>query len=166
MNPFTTASRRWTIVLLLAAVTAAEAAWVAGGTAYTKRFKTVLLAEPSPLAAPAGELALGRKLTVKEVRGSWLRVSDGPAAGWVFAGNVTDTKPVESKGLDGLPVAASQTTATAAARPLTPAGVEYAARNNLASAREDLDWLLQQTGALTDEQVTDYLKEQKKGEYK
>lgn len=156
----------WAAVILLAAVTAVEAALVTGGFAYTKRFKTVLLAEPSPLAAPAGELALGRKLTVNEVRGNWLRVSDGPLAGWVFSGNLSDAKPAEVKGLDGLPIAASQTTATAAARGLTPAAVDYANRRGLANARDDLDWLLEQSAAITDEQVEEFLKTQKKGEYK
>ena len=33
------------------------------------------------------------KFTVKEVKGKWLRVSDGSAKGWIFLGNLTDTKP-------------------------------------------------------------------------
>jgi hypothetical protein len=142
-----------------------EAALAAGGFAYTKRFKTILLAAPSPLAAPAGELALGRRLAVNEVRGSWLRVSDGPATGWVFAGNLSETKPEEVKGVDGLPLAASQTTATAAARPLTPAAADYATRRNLESAREDLDWLLEECKAFTPEEVAAFMQTQKKGEY-
>jgi hypothetical protein len=157
--------RLWPVVILLALAASLEAAIAAGGLAYTKRFKTVLLAEPSPLAAPAGELALGRKLTVNEVRGSWLRVSDGPATGWVFAGNISETKPEEAKGADGLPLAASQTTATAAARPLTPAAADYAERRNLGSAREDLDWLLEECKAFTPEEVAAYMQAQKKGEY-
>lgn len=155
----------WLAVLLLALAVSVEAALVAGGLAYTKRFKTILLAEPSPLAAPAGELALGRKLTVNEVRGSWLRVSDGPATGWVFAGNLSETKLEEAKGADGLPLAASLTTATAAARPLTPAAADYAERRNLDSAREDLDWLLEECKAFTPKEVAAFLQVQKKGEY-
>ncbi|MDI1318766.1 MAG: hypothetical protein PSW75_01045, partial [bacterium] len=155
----------WPAVLLSALAVSVEAALAAGGSAYTKRFKTVLLAEPSPLAAPAGELALGRKLTVREARGSWLLVSDGPATGWVFAGNLSETKPEETKGADGLPLAASQTTATAAARPLTPAAADYAERRNLGSAREDLDWLLAECKAFTPADVTAFLQAQKKGEH-
>jgi hypothetical protein len=139
---------------------------VAGSIVYTKRFKTTLLAEPSPLAAAAGELALGRKLTVTESKGNWLRVSDGPLAGWIFSGNLSTLPPAEAKGLDGLPVAASQTTATAAARGLTPAAADYAGRRGLENARDDLSWLLEQSSNLTDEQVEEFMREQKKGEYK
>ena len=159
------ASLLWLAVFALAIAVSVDAAWAAGGKAYTKRLKTVLLAAPSPLAEPAGELAFARPLAVNEVRGNWLRVSDGPAAGWVFAGNVSATAPVESKGLDGLPLAASQTTATAAARPLTPVAVEYAARNNLENARSDFDWLLAQCRAFTPEEVEAFMKGKQKGEY-
>jgi len=140
-------------------------AYEAGGFAYTKRVETPLLAEPKPLAEAAGKLAYGRKVKIEQKQGAWLRISDGPATGWVFAGNLTETKPEETKGLDGLPVAASQTTATAAARPLTPAAAEYATRRNLTDARADLDWLLEQRTALTEEQVVEYLQTQKKGEF-
>jgi hypothetical protein len=150
---------------LLAAAAVVQAALVAGGYVYSKRYETTLLSEPQPLARPAGKLALGRKLKVEEVRGVWLRVSDGPAVGWVFSGNVAETKPVEIKGLDGLPIAASQTTATAAARPLAPAAADYAARRNLTSATEDLDWLLLQCHGLSDEELQKFLQEHKKGEY-
>lgn len=158
-------SRLWPVVLLLAGGATLEAALTAGGTAYTKRLETTLLAEPAPLAAPAGKVAFGRKLAVTEARGAWLHVSDGPVAGWVFAGNVTETKPAEGKGSDGLGLAASQTSATAAARPLTPAAEDYANRRDLSSARDDLNWLLAQCHDLTAEQVETFLREQKKGEY-
>ena len=75
------ARRLWPVLLLLAGAATLEAALVAGGTAYTKRQDTTLLAEPAPLAAAAGKLAFGRKLKVEEARGAWLRVSDGPLAG-------------------------------------------------------------------------------------
>ena len=152
---------------LLAGLLCATAllAYEAGGFAYTKRVETNLLAEPRPLAAPAGKLAFGRKVKVAEVRGSWLRISEGPVSGWVFAGNLSATAPDEGKGLDGLPVAASETTATAAARPLTPAAVDYATRRNLSASREDLDWLLTECQAVTPEDVEAYLQENKKGEF-
>lgn len=152
---------------LLAGLLCATAllAYEAGGLAYTKRVETKLLAEPKPLAGAVGKLAYGRKVKVAEVRGSWLRVSEGSATGWVFAGNLSATAPNEAKGLDGLPVAASETTATAAARPLTPAAAEYASRRNLAAAREDLDWLLTECQAVTPEDVEAYLQENKMGEF-
>jgi hypothetical protein len=162
----TPAQSRWRLAaLLLATAAGVQAALTTGGTAYTKHFKTTLLAEPSPLAAPAGEVAFARKLAVKEVRGKWVRVSDGPATGWVFAGNLAEEKPSETKGLDGLPVAASQTTATAAARPLTPAANDYADRRNLVDARRDLDWLNAECRAVTEADVKEFLQQGKKGEF-
>lgn len=165
MNP-RLVQRHWRIAaLLLATAVVAQAAFTVGGTAYTKRFKTTLLAEPSPLAAAAGELGYARKLTVKEIKGNWLRVADGSAKGWVFAGNITDTKPVEGTGADKLGLSASTTTATAAARPLTPAASEYANRRNLGDAREDLDWLNAECRAFTNAELEKFLQEKKKGEY-
>jgi hypothetical protein len=154
--------------LLPAAVFAstALAAFQAGHTAYTKRHETKLLAEPKPLAEAAGTLPAGRAVTVEQVQGAWVRVREGDAGGWVFQGNLTATKPVEVTGvLDGAPLAASETTATAAARPLATAANDYAAARDFGSAREDLEWLIEQCAALPDEEVTAYLQAQKKGEF-
>ncbi len=159
------ALRLWPAALLLAAVAVAEAALTAGGTAYTKRYKTSLLAEPSPLARAVGELAFARKLKIEEMRGNWLRVSDGPNGGWVFAGSLTDTKPAEVKGSDGNVLLASATTATAANRPLSEEANAYATQHNLGAARNDLDWLRSQCHAVTPPQVDAYLRAEKKGEY-
>jgi hypothetical protein len=142
-------------------------AYEAGGFAYTKRTETRLLAEPRPLADAAAPLPFGRKVRIDEVRGAWLRVSDGPAAGWVFAGNLSETKPADVKGLlDGAPVAASKTTATAAARPLDDAAEKYAAsQQDLAAAKEDLEWLITTCATVTNDEVDTYLQEKKRGEY-
>lgn len=152
---------------LLAGLICATAllAFEAGGTAYTKRLETKLLAAPKPLAEAAGKLTYGKKLKVEQVQGPWLRVSDGPTAGWVFAGNLSATQPVEGKGADGLGLDASQTTATAAARGLTPATLEYASRRNLTDARENLDWLVTACESFTPEDVNSFLQEKKKGEF-
>lgn len=158
-------TRLWPVALWLAAGGTLVAAIVPGGTAYTKKFETNLLAEPSPLAAVNATVPLGRPVKVSEARGAWLKVADGAKAGWVFAGNLSETKPAQGKGLDGLGLQASQTSATAAARPLTPAANDYAAANNLESAREDLDWLNALGATITAEQVEAFLKAQKKGEY-
>lgn len=161
------ASLRAGLVLLagLGATLTGLAAFAVGGAAYTKRVETVVRAEPRALAAAAGRLGYARKLKILEVRDGWLRVSDGNVTGWVFAGNLSDAKPAEGKGADGLGFAASETTATAAARPLAPAAVDYAANRNLGSAREDLDWLLAQGHAVTPAAVEAFLQAQKKGEY-
>ncbi len=157
--------RFWPAVLLLAAVVVAKAALTPGDTAYTKRYKTTLLAEPSPMATSTGELPLGRQLKIVEMKGNWLRVSAGPTGGWVFAGSLTDTKPSESKGTDGNVLLASATTATAANRPLSEEANAYAARRNLGSARVDLDWLQLQCKGISAADVEAYLKAHKKGEY-
>jgi hypothetical protein len=165
MKPRST-PRFWLALPLLAlVVTGVEAAFVAGGFAYTKRLETSLLAEPKPLAAVSGKVPFASKLKVLDATGPWLHVSAGPASGWVFAGNVTETKPVETKGADGLGLSASTTTASAAARPLTPAANDYAVRRNLGDARQDLDWLNSQSQSLTTDQINAYLQAQKKGEY-
>ena len=142
------------------------AAFAVGGTAYTKRPETPLLAEPQPFAATAARVGYAQSLNIQELRGAWLRVTDGKAAGWVFAGNLAEEKPSEVRGLDGLPVEASETTATTAARPLIPAAEEYSTRRGLTKAADDLTWLNQQAVAITPADVKAFLTEQKKGEFK
>jgi SH3-like domain-containing protein len=153
----------WRLVVLLLAL--AAAAFSAGGTAYTKRYETSLLAEPSPLAAVNGKVRFASKLKVKEARGAWLRVSDGSTTGWVFSGNLAAAKPEENAGTDQLGLSASATTATAAARPLTPAASEYADRRNLGDARGDLNWLNTECHSITNAEVDKFLQEKKKGEF-
>lgn len=142
------------------------AAFAVKGTAYTKRPETALLAQPEPLAASAARLPYAQILTIQEVKGRWLRVTDGKVSGWVFAGNLAEEKPSEVRGLDGLPLAASETTATTAARPLIPAAEEYSTRRGLTKAADDLMWLKQQEAAITAAEVKAFLQEQKKGEFK
>lgn len=160
--------RRTPVAATLAALAAVSVllAFEPGSVAFTKRLETRLLAEPKPLAEVSATLPLGRPVQIEEAQGAWLRVSDGPAAGWVFKGNLAATKPVEVKGLlDGVPQAASETTATAAARPLSTAATDYAAAKDLGAAQADLEWMIEECAALTDEDVSAYTKENKRGEY-
>lgn len=154
-------------LLAVGVLTAAAAlgAFTRGGQAFTKRVETLLRAEPRSLAEPTGKVGYARAVKIEEVRGPWLRVSDGDQAGWVFQGNLAEEKPSEVRGLDGLPLEASKTTATAAARPLTPAAKEYAQRKGAASASDDLDWLGEQAAAVTEADVEAHLELTKKGEY-
>lgn len=140
-------------------------AFAVGGVAYTKRPETKILAEPLAVADTAARVGYGKALKIEEVKGRWLRVSDGKTKGWVFAGNVAEEQPAEVQGLDGLPFAASEATATAAARPLTPAAVEYGSRRGLAKANDDVKWLVATSDAITAAQIEEFLKEQKKGEF-
>ncbi len=155
----------WPALLLVGLfATTAFAAFEAGTAAYTKRQETNLLAEPRPLAETTATLPHGRKLTIEEVKAPWLRVTDGETTGWVFQGNVSVTKPVEVKGLlDGVPQLASKTTVTAAARPLSSAAADYAAGRNLTSAQSDLEWIITECAAVTDEDVEAYLQAARKG---
>lgn len=166
MKPFPLLTRLGPVALLLSAGLPLPAALTAGGIAYTKRLETKLLTAPTPLAAASGTLAFGKEVKVEQVQGAWLRVSEGPASGWVFAGNLTATKPAEVKGLlDGAPLAASKTTATAAARPLDEAALQYASAQNIASAQGDLEWMITACAAITDEEIAAYLQQKKRGEY-
>jgi len=152
--------------LLLGSLALASAAYAPGQFAFTKRADTALLAEPAPVAAPQVRLKLGSKLKVEEVRGAWLRVrGEKKAAGWIFAGNVSASEPDKEAGLALLPLDARATTATAAARPLAPAASDYAERKDLGEARDGLDWLFSASAAVTTADVTDYLQQNRKGEY-
>lgn len=143
------------------------AAHAVGAHAFAKRADTALLSEPSPLATPAARVKLGARLKVEEVRGNWLRVSGGPqAAGWIFAGNVGVEAPAEDAGLAALPLDASATTASAAARPLAPAAAEYGARRSLAAAQTDLEWLFGAGAQVSTADVTGYLQANRKGEFR
>jgi hypothetical protein len=153
------------LVALLATVTVLPAAYAPGGDAYTKRVETALLAEPNMVAATVARIGYARKLKVEAVKGAWVRVSDGKDAGWVFSGNLAEEAPSERRGLDGLPVAAAETTAASAARPLLEAAEQYSARRGLSKASDDLTWLTQQSAAITPEKVKAFLQEKKKGEF-
>lgn len=147
------------------AATAALGAFTRGGQAYTKRVETVLRSEPRSLAEPTGKVGYARAVKVEEIRGAWLRVSEGSQSGWVFGGNLAEEKPSEERGLDGLPIEASKTTATAAARPLAPAAKEFAERKGSTDASADLEWLAEQAASVTPEEVQAFLAAEKKGEF-
>jgi hypothetical protein len=158
--------RAWPLVGSLAAAVTLQAALAAGGVAFTKRLETKLLAEPSALAPMTAKVGYARRLTVEETRGAWLKVSEGANAGWVFAGNVSEQEIKPVAGSAGLGLNASETTVTAAARGLSEVGADYAQRHKLTNARDDLSWLLEQSAALTPEELEAFLQERKLGEYK
>jgi hypothetical protein len=153
------------VATLLATVTVLPAAFAPGGDAYTKRVETALLAEPNMVAATVARLGYAKKVRVDAVKGAWLRVSESKNTGWVFAGNLAEEQPSETRGLDGLPIAASDTSAASAARPLVPAAQDYSSRRGLTKPAEDLNWLTQQAAAITPADVKTFLVEKKKGEY-
>jgi hypothetical protein len=122
---------------LLAA--SAQAAYAPGAAAYTKRIQTSLLSEPAPLATVVAKLQYG---------------------------NLAEEKPAEnSDALNHMGVSASETSASAAARPLAPAAVDYADRRGLGQARHDVEWMEHTCDAIPAADVDAYKQAQKKGEF-
>ena len=150
--------------LLLAAATTAGAV-EAGGTVYSKRNETTLLTEPKPLAAAAGKAGFAEPLKVTEVRGRWFNVKGKTAAGWVFAGNVAEEKPKLAPAAGLTSIEASDTNTAAAARPLTEAGNDFAARHAGPQSRADVEWVDAQSGKIPGSAVVAYMKANKKGEF-
>ncbi|MBK8474817.1 MAG: hypothetical protein IPL39_00500 [Opitutaceae bacterium] len=148
-----------------AVVTTVMAAPKQGGTVYSKRDGTKLLAEKKPMAATVATAGFAEPLKVGEISGSWLKVSARGGAGWVFAGYIVEDKPEREK-MEGVgSVDASSTTTAAAARPIAPAAKEYAARHNLKDAEADVDWVEAQAHKITRPIVESYMSTNKKGEY-
>lgn len=140
-------------------------AYEPGGRAFTKKLETVLLDEPKPLAHPAAKVGYAVELRVEQVNGPWLLVSAGANRGWVFAGNLAEKKPMANPKTDFLPSAASETTASIAARPLDEVAKNYGEQKGLGEAKSDVEWVEQQSAQVDDAAVTSYLKEKKLGEY-
>jgi hypothetical protein len=152
------------LVALLATVAVLPAALAPGGAAYTKRADVSVLAQPQMGSQTVGRLGYAQKVSVNELQGTWARISGGSASGWVFGGNLSDQAPADTQGFDGLPISASNTTASAAARPLTADSQQYAGRRGLHSASSDLAWLSQHA-TLRPNELPEFLKAQKKGEF-
>jgi len=136
-----------------------------GDKVWSKHLETALLSEPSPLAATQAVVGFAEKLSVKEARGAWLRVKADDAEGWVFSGNVAPEKPKLAPAAGFTTLDASQTNTVAAARPLTPAGEQYAQNLGAGDAKADIDWLDAESATLTALDLTSYMTENKKGDY-
>ncbi len=148
-----------------AVVTTVMAAPKQGGTVYSKREGTKLLAEKKPMAATVATAGFAEPLKVGEISGSWLKVSARGGAGWVFAGYIVEDKPEREK-MEGIgSVDASSTTTAAAARPLSPEAEAYAERHNLGEARDDVNWSQMEAHKITRPIVESYMSTNKKGEY-
>jgi hypothetical protein len=156
--------KRRLLFAFVVAIVPMTSAFGPGSQAFTKRIETVLRVEPGPLAPVAARVGYAQVLTVDEVKGTWLHVREGMHAGWVFSGNVSEEKPSDPKGLD-IPVGASRTTATAAARPLEPAAEKYSERKGLDQARQDILWLEARSDSVSSDDVDAFLKANSKGEY-
>jgi hypothetical protein len=144
----------------------ALAAFSVGGDAYTKRMETNLLASPSAVAQTVTKIPYGKKLRVQEIKGLWLRVKESKNEGWVFQGNLAEFEPKETAGIDIIPVSASSSSASNAARPLASGASDYADRRGINTARADVLWLEVETAKIGPDQVLEYMKQEGKGEFK
>jgi hypothetical protein len=119
------------------------------------------------LAPAVASIGFAEPLSVVATQGSWLQVR-GPSAaaqGWVFQGNVAAEKPSLPPAAGWTTVDASATDTVAAARPLTPAAADYAARHDGGSAEADIAWLDARAAALSPAQIVAYMQANARGEY-
>lgn len=136
-----------------------------GDSAYSKKIDTPLLTEPKPLAATSAKVGFAVKLDIDEVRGPWLHVTTKDANGWIFQGNVTETKPTAAPSAGLTTVSADSTDTVAAARPLAEAAEGYSSRHGDGKAKEDVEWVDAQSAETTEDEVVAYLRDNEKGEY-
>lgn len=139
--------------------------FAAGKTAFTKKYQTVLLKDPQPLADTVATLAFATSVKITALQGNWADVSAGTNKGWIYFGNLSEEKPEEDNSIKFLRTSASATTASVAARPLSETAKQYAAQENLDQAKTDVEWMEKESDAITDAKVVEYMKANKKGEY-
>lgn len=158
----------WSSIFVLAcliAVPASSAEFKKGKKVWSKHYETPLLAEPSPLASVLFTVGFAEKLSILEVRGTWLLVKSNKDEGWVFNGNIATEKPSMAPAAGWTTVDASETNTVAAARPLAPAAEEYAARHDAGEAQADIDWIDTESDRVTTLDIIAYLVANQKGEY-
>ena len=171
--------RRWMMVMVLFLTACAVAPTVSPAVAEEKRWVvsegTALTAEASVSAARVAELAVGAEVSVVEDSGRWLKVrsSDGKE-GWVYAGRVSTTPPVEEVGggeggLFGATMQESQIDTAKAdsarsIRGLSPEVTQYAQQRGTPEAyRKALDTILARS--VSAKELKAFLREGKLGEY-
>jgi len=153
------------LVTCLCAVSTSSAEFKKRQKVWSKHYETPLLSEPKPLASVEATIGFGEKLSIREVRGTWLKVKSDDEEGWVFQGNVASDKPKLAPDAGWSKIDAAQTDTVAAARPLAPAAENYAERNNAGEAKADIDWLDAKADAVSEEQIVFYMSENQIGEY-
>jgi hypothetical protein len=137
-----------------------------GKTAFTKRYETGLLKDPQPLAESVATLPFAAGVKILQLQGKWAQVSaDNGGEGWIYLGNLSEEKPAQDHSIQGLQTSASATTASVAARPLDNVTSQYDEQEGLGQAADDVKWLENQSDAISNSVVVDYLKTNKKGEY-
>jgi len=144
---------------------AAIAEFKAGEKVWSKHLETQLLSEPKPLAGAQATVGFAEKLSIREVRGTWLRVKSDAGEGWIFQGNVASDKPSLAPAAGLTRVAASETDTVAAARPLAPAAKDFATRHGQENVQADVDWIDVEASRVTAGELIAYMTLNQKGEY-
>lgn len=135
-----------------------------GNHCFANRSQVTLLATPSQQAAAVTRVAWGSELAILDAEGRWLRVRYGKTEGWVYAGNVSLEKPPAENKADILPTA-GETGAAVAARPLSKAAKDYAARTSHGTALAHLQWLETTADKIPTSAVSDYQRENQRGAF-
>lgn len=164
--------RSW--IVAAAVLFAAQLACADDGKRWVVSDRTALKEKGAVTAPDLTPLPVGTELTLLEDGGRWLRVRtpDG-REGWVFAGRVSDTKPVSEVGpdgglLEGLTQKSTIQTARAdsarSIRGLSPETAQYAKNRGTPQLyRKELDRILART--VQPKRLDAFLREAKLGEY-
>ena len=150
---------------LLALACTASAALAPGGTGYTKKASTDLLASGERSAKVVATLPMSTKVKIVAQSDRWLQVESPSGKGWIYSGNLSEDKPAVERQGSFAAVSAQEATASIATRPLDAQAREYAKRQGKGDAASDIIWMERQADSVSAAQVTAYLKSAKKGEF-
>ena len=150
---------------LLALACTASAELAPGGTGYTKKASTDMLASAERSAKVVATLPISTKVKIVAQSDRWLQVESSKGNGWIYSGNLSEDKPAVERQGSFAPVSAQETTASIATRPLTEQARAYAQRQGKGAAASDVIWMERQADSIGSGQVTAYLKSGRKGEF-
>jgi hypothetical protein len=150
---------------LLALVCTASAELAPGGTGYTKKASTDLLAGAERSAKVVATLPISTKVKIVAQSDRWLQVESSAGKGWIYSGNLSEDKPAVERQGSLVAVSADNATAAIATRPLDAQARAYAQRQGKGDAASDILWMERQADSVTAAQVNAYLKSAKKGEF-
>lgn len=130
---------------------------------FSKRRDLSLLVLPSVGSKTVATAKYNEALNVTEQQGRWMKVSSADGEGWVYSGNVSLKELDENE--NSMSARSSSMTATAASRGLSGAAEEYAQKHDLEEVAEQLKWAEKVNLGISKDEVTDYLKNHRLGEY-
>jgi hypothetical protein len=131
---------------------------------WSKRSGLALRASDDPSAKQTAKADWNEKLEILEQKGKWLKVSSHDGEGWVYSGNVAKAElPAVNK--NNIGIGASGMNAAASSRSLTEKAQEYASAHDLNEVAEQINWVEQENGKISNDDARDYLKSHNLGEY-